>query len=265
MSNIVSINTDTPAQVGVQPRTVRILTKDNLATITTAGYLNPTTLQGYIIYPTDVIEVWYDFVTENNPGTYSVFLASITNGIITLYQDVNNGNVLLPVVDGDFATFNGTTGQIKDAGYVPSDINETFVVMQSGAAVAGEFPIYSDVNGTIVNSEISPTDPNIPKVASFTGSLVEGDIPVFTDDNGTIGSAGFSLFGATTAIWGGGSTSHMFDAIGVTGTSKVVGNILTSTADVTILRISPGVDTITVIFSADPGASTTVNYIALTN
>lgn len=154
VSQILSITTDKAGQIGnfiggVVPRNVNIVTKDNLATVTAAGYLNPAVKEGFTIYNTDVIQMWYGYVSANNPGTYSVFTASISNGVITLVQSVSGGNVLLPVVSGDFASFNGVTGQIKDAGFLPSDSAKTRVVMANGAVTVGHMGVYTDVNGTL--------------------------------------------------------------------------------------------------------------------
>jgi hypothetical protein len=132
MANILSITTNVAGQVGsilggVVPRSVKIITTDSLSTVTTAGYLNPTSLQGYTIYNTDMIELWYGavagFQSIVSPGTFGIFTASISNGVITLVQWSNPGDVLLPVVSGDIAQFNGTTGQISDSGISAASLN----------------------------------------------------------------------------------------------------------------------------------------------
>lgn len=114
---ILQLTTQLPAQVGIVPRTVKMLTTDSLATITTAGYLNPQNLEGNSIAPTDVLEVIYAYSQQTGAGTFDVFLPTISNGVITLTQDVSSGNVLLPVNSGDIAIFNGTSGQIATSGF----------------------------------------------------------------------------------------------------------------------------------------------------
>lgn len=146
---IVQITTDTAGQVNVNPRRVKIITTDNLATVTTAGYLNSSNLEGYTIFPTDIIDMYYSYVSSGSVGTYSVFTASISNGVITLVSWANPGDVLLPVVSNDFANFNGTTGQIKDAGYSPSNAAKTKVVMATGTVIANHIATYTDTAGTI--------------------------------------------------------------------------------------------------------------------
>lgn len=115
---ILHMTTDVAGQIQVNPRRVKIISTDNLATVITAGYLNNQNLFGNTIYPTDVIDMYYNWNVQTNTGTYQVFTVSmaLTNGVmnITLVPAVNYGNVLLPVTSGNIAAFNGTTGQIKD-------------------------------------------------------------------------------------------------------------------------------------------------------
>lgn len=149
--SIVSIYTDTAGQVGVNPRRIKIVATDSLATVTTAGYLNPTSLEGYVIYGTDVIDLIYLYNAATNAGTYGVFTPSISNGVITLVNWANPGDVLLPVVSGDFANFNGTSGQIKDAGYSPTNAAKTKVIMANAATVANHIMVSTDTAGTSGN------------------------------------------------------------------------------------------------------------------
>ena len=67
----------------------------------------------------------------------------------------------------------------------------------------------------------------------------------------------------TTAAYGGGGTSNAFTATGLLATDIVVANILASTNAVAIAKAVPTANTLTITFSADPGAGTTVNWIAL--
>lgn len=175
---ILSITTDTAGQIGVNPRTIKIVTTDSFSVITTAGYLNTTNSQGYLIEPTDTLDIIYSFVQTTNTGTYGKFLPSFSNGVITLEAYVDAGNVTLPVVSGHFANFDGTTGLIQDAGYLPSNAAKTNVVMASGATTVNSIPIFTDTAGTIgVN----------------TGSAVVGGPVLPGATGGMIGTAFISL------------------------------------------------------------------------
>jgi len=129
------------------------------------------------------------------------------------------------VVAGDFAVFDGTEGALEDLGYSPTNAAKTKVIMANAAMVVG----------------------NAVKAA---------------DTAGTLADAGYNLKSATTASWGGGSTSHTFTAAGLTSASIVTAVIVTSANAVGIAKLVPGTDQIAVTFTADPGAGTTVNWIA---
>lgn len=131
---ILSITTDTAGQINVNPRRVKIITTDNLATITTAGYLNRIALQGYTILPTDFLDIDYSFNAATNSGTLETFVASFSNGVITLSQWNNPGDILLPVVSGNLAVFNGTAGQLKDSGIAAANTMPSIIASPDPAS-----------------------------------------------------------------------------------------------------------------------------------
>jgi len=67
----------------------------------------------------------------------------------------------------------------------------------------------------------------------------------------------------TTAAYGGGGTSNAFTVTGLLATDFVSAVIRTSTNAVSIAKAIPTANTLTITFSADPGASTTVDYIVM--
>lgn len=199
---IVSINTDLPGQIGVRPRRVKIVSTDNLATVTTAGYLNGATLEGYTIYNTDVIDMWYGATIGANltivtPGTFESFTPSFSNGVITLVAYANPGDVLLPVVSGDVAIFNGTTGQIKDSAVAFSNATDTVASLFHGTATAGDFVTVNNANKTIQDSGAAPSASSQAFVVMSPGSLTSGDVPSFSDANGTLADSGLAALNVT--------------------------------------------------------------------
>lgn len=104
---ILSITTNVAGQVGgmiggVVPRTVKMISTDNLATVSAAGYLNEVSLQGYTISNTDIIDMWYGavggFNSITSPGTLGTFTPSIVNGVITLIAWQNPAQELIASV-----------------------------------------------------------------------------------------------------------------------------------------------------------------------
>jgi hypothetical protein len=81
--SIFLLTTGATGQEGVYPRTCKLVTSDDLATVTTAGYLNPSAILPQVIYPSDFFTVSYGATNPQN-GTSAEFTVSITNGTITL-------------------------------------------------------------------------------------------------------------------------------------------------------------------------------------
>lgn len=322
---ILTINTNSTGQIDVNPRRVTIMTTDSLATVTTAGYLNPISLQGYNIYPTDVIEMLYAYNTSTKASTLGFFQPTITAGVITLDVWENAGGaVQLPVVDGDFAIFNGTTGQIKDGGYSPSDATKTKVAMAYGAVTLNHISVFADTAGTVtertaataINSgdlqaglsgtagalvsfpltaskgslKLSATansgdtvtnitnaamgqattltipDPGgaTAKVNLTPGTLVSGNLIKASGTAGLLADMGYRIIAGTTASFAGGSSSNAFTVTGLATACVGSAVIRTSTNAVAIAKAVPSTNTLTITFTADPGASTTVDYVYLT-
>ena len=69
-----------------------------------------------------------------------------------------NGEVTLPVVDGDFTVFDGTLGALKDAGYSASDATKTKVVMAGSAVVVNRLAHFVDTDGTIDDTAANVTN-----------------------------------------------------------------------------------------------------------
>jgi len=146
MPTIYQLPIQQPAMVGVNPNLKFAVFGDNLATITAAGYLNSVNLESNPIASTDVLQVLYSFNNVTKVGTYGIFTVSISNsGVITLVAWANPGDVLLPVVSGNLASFNGTTGQIQDSGIAAANVMLKNAV--NTLTGAGQI-ILAKVNGT---------------------------------------------------------------------------------------------------------------------
>lgn len=132
MPTIHQLPTQQPGMVGVFPNQKFALFGDNLATVTTAGYLNSVNLESNPVAATDIIQALYNYNNVTKTGTYAVFTVSITNGVITLVQWTDNsaqvmllnalntmtdaGQIVLPKVNGTEAsnavTASGAAGVI---------------------------------------------------------------------------------------------------------------------------------------------------------
>src|SRR5579863_540313 len=142
-----TIVTDVAGQGGQNPRRIKVITDDNLATVKTAGYINSKTHA--VLLATDIIDMIYSYSTLTTSGTYGCFTVGISaSGVITLTQWADTGNVVLPVVSGDAAVFVGTSGQIGDAGAPPILTNKP-------------------VGQTVLSATSSPTPGNITALTAL--------------------------------------------------------------------------------------------------
>ncbi len=70
-----------------------------------------------------------------------------------------------------------------------------------------------------------------------------------------------SLLNGVTSTYGGGGTSNAFTIAGITALFHGTVVIRTSTNAVAIAKAVPTTNTLTVTFTADPGAGTTLDYV----
>lgn len=251
MPTIYQLPTQQPAMVGVFPNQKFALFGDNLATITTAGYLNSVNLESNPIASTDILQVLYNYNPVTQVGTYSPFTVTITNGVITLVAAVSPGDVLLPVVSGDFATFNGTTGQIKDAGYLPSNAAATNVVMLSAAPAVGDLASFSDIHGTVQDAGIASSAVMLndaPNTLTAAATIVTHKVDGTEASNAVTadGMAG-SITTSSLTTAGGGSYVITWTNTFITPTSVVLLTLAggTNTTENISLKVVPGANTAT--------------------
>jgi uncharacterized protein (UPF0333 family) len=141
-------NTNFAGQIDVHPRLIRIDTDQNFSAVTAAGFINSTAPSSETFYSSDIAMVAYNDDMVSNTANTGIFSLSFgAGGVITLLA--NDGNVVLPVVSGDFAIFNGTTGTIADLGYSPTNAAKTKVVMANGATTLNHIVVAADTAGTI--------------------------------------------------------------------------------------------------------------------
>lgn len=187
-----------PGQVGVLGAIKYMVTTDSLATVTTAGYLNAIDLAVNPLLSSDILGITYLYNTNTNSGTFALFTVSISNGVITLATVVSAGDVLLPVVSGNFANFNGTSGQIKDSGYSPTNAAKTKVVMLNATPTINHLAAFTAADGTIGDGGVAGTaaakaasNAALSTVASTAGSgFTIGDVITAADAAGTISDSG---------------------------------------------------------------------------
>lgn len=80
------------AQVGEFPRRNKLVSSDNYSVLTQPGYLSNSTTSGKQVFPTDIIDVLYNYTGTSSfnsasafgTGTYQQFVPVFNSGVITL-------------------------------------------------------------------------------------------------------------------------------------------------------------------------------------
>lgn len=156
-----------PVTNGNYPQFKFAVFSDNLATVTTAGYLNQGSIQaGIPLSNADVIMALYSFNTTTQTGTFGIFTVSIatTTGQITITQWANSGDAVLPTTANYLAHFTNTTGTISSAagnvtqpGNIAAGLSGTAGTVASfpGTASKGSLVLAAVANTGNTNTTIS--------------------------------------------------------------------------------------------------------------
>jgi hypothetical protein len=140
MANVLQLPTPIATTVGVEPNLKFMITADSLSAITTAGYLNQVSLEGYPVASTDIIFAYYNFNIPTQTGAFGIFTVTITgaNSTITLDEWVNPGNVTTPTVSGNLAYFTNTNGLLADTGLALTNVlrSNAANVLAAGGSLA---------------------------------------------------------------------------------------------------------------------------------
>lgn len=174
-------------------------------------------------------------------------------------QHITTGSLSVDV--GNIAA--GSSGHAGTVSSFPTTASRGSLIL---AAVANT----GATNTTISNAAMGQASViSIPDPAGATAdfviapaALVSGNLIKASGTAGLVADAAFFIKANVTASYAGGGTSNAFTATGLTATSIVTAVIATSTNAVSIVKAVPTSNVLTVTFSADPGAATTVYYIA---
>ncbi len=277
--SILSCVQKTIGAVGVKPREWAILTDDTYATVTATGYL--TSLQSSMNFETtDYAQV---YTTDYGTLEFSINVSS--TGVVSLSS--SGTAISYPVTANHIAVFNSTSSissSIGDdaatainGGNIQAGLSGTAGYLASFPATASKGSLRlaatantGDTNVIITNAAHGQASTySIPdcgaatgQINVVTGALVDGNLMKASGTAGKLANAGFNIKSGITAVYAGGGTTNTFTATGLTASSIVTASIVTATNIVSIIRVAPGANTLYIAFSGDPGANTTVSWIA---
>ena len=254
-------------QAGVSNRTpswVYIETNDTYAAVTTSGYLSGAAHE----YVNSLQQNMMALVSTKtgtgigvSPVLYLLQLQNV-NGVWSLVAPAVDVPVPFIVPGNIQAGLSGTAGDFIS---FPATASKGSLIFKAVANTG-------NTNTTVSNAAMGQASViSIPDPAGATAdfvlapaALVSGNAVKASGTAGLVADAGYAFHAGTTGTYAGGGTSNAFTVAGMASTWIVTAVILTSTNAVSIAKAVPSTNTLTVTFSADPGASTTVSWIAST-
>lgn len=217
--------------------------------------------------------------SSGDAGNFQSFPATAGNGVLTL-EALNAGGAFNTTIRNSIMGQSSVIS-IPDPGAATANF-----LLDAGTNASGNFTVI-----TIANTGLHVLDTNASHDLVITpGSDLTADriLTLTTGDaartldisaaNVTVSAYGATLvddaanLNALTTLgirrgdsdtWGGGGTSFAFTCAGILATDIVNVNIIASTNNVAVTKCVAGAGTITVDFTADPGAGTIVNFIGL--
>lgn len=294
---VLSFNINYPGQAGVFPNEISIQTNNTLAQVLATGFLDHMFAENVPLEngmmalvstkPTPnsatVNTSWLNVVfasghwsltpTAVAPGsvttpTIANHIASFTDTVGTLADDVataiNGGNIQagLSGTAGYLASFPSAASKGSLRVTAVANTGDTLVTLSNvahGQATVYSIPDAGNALGRVlVGATATPFTTAHLLASSGTGGLVA--------DSGIATAAvqlSANIKAATTAnIGGAGAGPITVTVAGLTAASVVVATIETSSNAASVIKCNAGSGSFDVTFSADPGATCTLNYIA---
>jgi hypothetical protein len=216
------------------------------------------------------------FVSGNFPQNSGTAGLMVDSGVaVSALAQTANVVVLAPSADQTITAHNlivsqgnlvaGSSGHAGTLSSFPATASKGSLVL---TAVANTGNTTTTISNAAMGqaSVISIPDP-AGATADFVlapAALVSGNAVKASGTAGLVADAGYAFHAGTTGTYGGGGTSNAFTVSGMASTWIVTASILTQTNAASIVKAVPSTNTLTITFSADPGASTTVSWIAST-
>lgn len=265
-------------EVGILPGTVKMVSTDNIATITTAGYLNGVNngniVSGVQLATTDVIECIYSYNTSTGACSFTLLRPTFSGGVITLTADAGNealtsahifvGNASNVAADvamtGDISITNAGVTAIVAGVIVNADINAAAAIAFSKLAALPSTQILVGSAGNVATAVTVTGDVTIGNTgvtAIAAGVIVNADInaaaaidfsklATLASGNVLVGSAGGV---ATSVVMSGDATIIASGALTIANDAITTVKILN--ANVTLAKLAAGITPSHVIKFAD--------------
>lgn len=255
-------------EVGLVPGSVKMLSTDSLATITTAGYLNGVNngniVSGVQLSTTDVIECLYNYNSSTGSCSFTLLRPTFSGGVITLTADagseaLTNGHIFVGnasnvaadvAMSGDVTISNTGVTAISAGVIVNADINAAAAIAFSKLAALPSAQILVGSAGNVatavaVTGDVTISNTGVTAIAA--GAIVNADInaaaaidysklAALTSGNILVGSAGNV---ATSVAMSGDATIVASGALTIANDAITTVKILD--ANVTLAKLASGI------------------------
>jgi hypothetical protein len=232
-----------------------------------------------ISYPATLNTGFLEIFATSAGGNFNTLITNAAIGQTTTYTLPDPGVAATNfIISGSAGTQNITTGNlaVTTGNLIAGSSGHAGTLTAFPAtAASGSFIISAtnaggNFNTTLTSAALAQasvytlpdTTSAAARVLAAGAALISGNLIKSTGVAGAVVDAGFFIKAATTAAYGGGSTTNTFTANGLTAASIVTAVNLASTNSVSITKAVPGTNTLAITWSADPGAATTVSWIA---
>jgi hypothetical protein len=226
----------------------------------TASYLNNAAFgQATVITIPDPGAATANVILNKSAGTQTISSGNFAVSAGTITASGNISSTAGSLISGASGVAGGVTV------YPGTASTGTFTF--EATAQGGNFASFLTNAAFAQGTTLTLTDPltasgKIPVFSSSQTPAGSSQIIVSADNTGRLISTGVQFIVATTAAYAGGTTTNTFVAPGLTSSWKVVGVTTDSTNGAAITKCIPGTNTLAITWTGDPGANTTVTYIA---
>lgn len=220
---ILNFQLNRTGDVGVVPGFVFFDTDNTVDEVTTAGYLNKFVAQGNVLSESDMAVVTTRVHPSSRGVSVNLFNISYSSGDWSLTS--NSTPLTL------------SNGQI----FVGNAANVAIGVTMSGDATVSSLGVLTIANNAITTAKIANANVTLAKLAA---GITPASVVKFSGKQAN----------------GGGSATVAITVTGALSSDIVFAQIQASTNAVTVQKVTPTTDTVTVLLSGDPGAATVISY-----
>jgi hypothetical protein len=155
MTKIYQFPTPIPMTNGNYPQFKFAVFGDNLATITTSGYLNSYSIEaGMPLSNADVIMCLFSFNQQTNTGSFGIFTVNIatSTGQITLSEWTGTSGVILPTIANHIATYTNTTGTLSEDPATAISGGNIQAGLSGTAGTLASFPVTASKGSLVISA-----------------------------------------------------------------------------------------------------------------